>query len=72
MESKIESTLLLTRIGRLAQREQLPQDDTEGPDVRLSRKDAVYDRFDGHPLNRQRALIVVVVDIISLTQIWRG
>ena len=46
----------LTRIGRFSQREQLPENDAVGPHVRLCGEDAVYDRFEGHPLDRQRTL----------------
>ena len=51
----------LTWIWRLAQREQLPQDDAERPHVRLRRENAVRYRLDSHPFDGQRTLSLLLI-----------
>ena len=45
-----------TWIRSFAQWKEFPHDNSERPDVRLGGEDAIADRFNGHPLDRQRAL----------------
>ena len=42
---------MITGIWRFAEGEEFPQNDTEGPHVRLGGEYTVQDRFDRHPLD---------------------